>query len=576
MRGAENTLTYANDSSAIERFGATEVGPPRLSVSLVSATLALNLLGLAVPLVILQIYDRILPNQSYATLSALLMGLAVVLLLDAILRLARGSLSNWTATRWEHRTSCAAVTRLLEAELRSVDADTTGRHLDRLTAIEQLRDYYGGQGRLVLIDLPFVLLYLGLIWAIAGPLVALPVGILMLLGAAVLIAGRRLKQALALRNDLDDRRYSFILETLGHIGTVKALACEPFMLRRYERLQQAGAEATHDTIARSNAAQTLGTLFTGVMLVAVVSAGALMVIDGQLTLGGVAASTLLAGRAAQPVLRALGLWTHLQSLSLAKEKLDELMALPQSPVRLTATDGGEEQRLSGAIKIRDLVFHDNNGRCLFERLDLDVAPGEMISIAGESGSGKSTLLALIAGDLPADAGEISFDGRSVRTHGRSVRRQIALVGQNPVLFSGTLLENLTLFEESDAVDRALTAARALGLDEDVHRLPGGWDTRVAEGIVDTLPASLRQKVAIVRTLARKPRILLLDESNTALDSGADARLRGALSAMAGETTIIMMTLRPSFQRLADRQLMLSAGKLRSLEDAPTQGFAQLP
>lgn len=576
MRSVHNTLTYAGDLSTMERFGATETLPPRLSFGLVSATVALNLLGLAVPLVILQIYDRILPNQSYATLSALLMGLAVVLLLDAILRTARGTLSNWTATRWEHRTSCAAVTRLLEAELRSVDADTTGRHLDRLTAIEQLRDYYGGQGRLVLIDLPFVLLYLGLIWAIAGPLVALPIGILMLLGAAVLIAGRQLKQALARRNDLDDRRYSFIIETLGQIGTVKALACEPFMLRRYERLQQAGAEATHDTIARSNAAQTLGTLFTGVMLVAVVSAGALMVIDGQLTLGGVAASTLLAGRAAQPVLRALGLWTHLQSLSLAKDKLDELMALPQSSVRLAEADAGKEQTLSGAIKVRGLVFKDTSGRCLFDGLDLDVAPGEMISIAGESGSGKSALLALIAGDLAADAGEISFDGRSVRNHGRSVRKQIALIGQNPVLFSGTLLENLTLFEESDAIDHALTAARALGLDEDVHRLPGGWDTRVAEGIVDALPASLRQKVAIARTFARRPRILLLDESNTALDSRADARLRSALSAMAGETTVIMMTLRPSFQRLANRHLVLNAGKLQSLDHAPLQGLANVP
>lgn len=576
MRSVHNTLTYAGDLSTMERFSATETLPPRLSFGLVSATVALNLLGLAVPLVILQIYDRILPNQSYATLSALLMGLAVVLLLDAILRLARGTLSNWTATRWEHRTSCAAVTRLLEAELRSVDADTTGRHLDRLTAIEQLRDYYGGQGRLVLIDLPFVLLYLGLIWAIAGPLVALPVGILMLLGAAVLIAGRQLKQALARRNDLDDRRYSFIIETLGQIGTVKALACEPFMLRRYERLQQAGAEATHDTIARSNAAQTLGTLFTGVMLVAVVSAGALMVINGQLTLGGVAASTLLAGRAAQPVLRALGLWTHLQSLSLAKDKLDELMALPQSSVRLAEADAGKEQTLSGAIKVRGLVFKDTSGRCLFDGLDLDVAPGEMISIAGESGSGKSALLALIAGDLAADVGEISFDGRSVRNHGRSVRKQIALIGQNPVLFSGTLLENLTLFEESDAIDHALTAARALGLDEDVHRLPGGWDTRVAEGIVDALPASLRQKVAIARTFARRPRILLLDESNTALDSQADARLRSALSAMAGETTVIMMTLRPSFQRLANRHLVLSAGKLQSLDHAPLQGLANVP
>jgi ATP-binding cassette subfamily C protein LapB len=545
---------------AAERFDAAHTRAPRLPFSLVLGSLALNLLGLALPLVILQVYDRILPNQSYATLGALLLGLGVVLLLDGLLRQARAGLGAWTAARWEHMAGCAAVTRLLEADRRAMESQPPSAHLDRLGAIEALRDYYGGQGRLVTLDLPFVAVYLLLIWAIAGALVALPIGLLVLLGMATLLAGKRLKAALAQRQTLDDRRYSFVIETLSNVGTVKTLACEGFMLRRYERLQESGAEATYGTIVWANAAQTLGTLFTGIMLSAVVSAGALLAIGGQLSLGGLAACTLLAGRAAQPVLRALGLWTQLQSLSLAREKLDTLMALPTGPVGLEAPAGRTEP-LSGAISVTGLTHAFDEGAPLFHDLDIEIAPGELVAVSGDSGCGKSTLLAMLAGDLAPESGRIAYDGRTIAEDGRALRGQIALVSQSAHLFNGTILDNLTLFEDAESIDRGLAAARAIGLDEDVHGLPNGWDTRVGDGISEELPVSLRQKVAIARAIARRPRILLLDESNSALDAEADARLRAALGDLRGETTVVMVTLRPSFQRIADRHLILADGRL---------------
>jgi ATP-binding cassette subfamily C protein LapB len=159
------------------------------------------------------------------------------------------------------------------------------------------------------------------------------------------------------------------------------------------------------------------------------------------------------------------------------------------------------------------------------------------------------------------AGTVSFDGHSIADHGRALRRQIALVPQTPVLFEGTLLDNVTMFEEGAAIDRALARAEALGLTADVDRLPGGWDTRVGEGIANELPMSVRQKVTIVRALAREPRILLLDESNSALDRTADDRLRELLSAERQHMTVVMVTLRPSIQRVADRHLILEDGRL---------------
>jgi ATP-binding cassette subfamily C protein LapB len=531
---------------------------PSIGPDVVCASLGLNLLGLALPLVMLQVYDRVLPNESYATLWALGAGLAVVVVLDGVLRAARQALSQWSAARWEHITSCQAVAHLLQADAAALGAVKPGEHLDRLNAIETLRDFYGGPGRLALIDLPFVPLYLLLLWAIGGALVAVPLAVLLLVAAVVPLIASRLRKALARRHTIDDRRAAFVLEALGNIRTIKTLAAERLMLRRYERLQQAGGEATYASVVWSNAAQTAGTVLTAGVLIATASAGALMVMDGRLTLGGLAACTLLTGRAVQPVLRALGLWTQIQGIALARGKLAALRALPAGPARL---DAGAGPALSGEIEVEGVRLDTHDGVQLFDGLTLRVAPGEMVTVAGASGSGKSTLLGVLAGDVPVQAGTVSFDGHSIADHGRALRRQIALVPQTPVLFEGTLLDNVTMFEEGAAIDRALARAEALGLTADVDRLPGGWDTRVGEGIANELPMSVRQKVTIVRALAREPRILLLDESNSALDRTADDRLRELLSAERQHMTVVMVTLRPSIQRVADRHLILEDGRL---------------
>ena len=543
---------------------------PSIGPAVVCASLALNLLGLALPLVMLQVYDRVLPNQGYATLAGLAAGLAVVVLLDGVLRIARQSLSQWSAARWEHVTGCHAVAHLLQADPAALRDEAPGQHLDRLNAIEILRDYYGGPARLALIDLAFVPLYLLLIAAIAGYLVGVPLAVLLLVATAVPLIAAKLRDALARRNAVDDRRAAFVLEALGNIRTIKALAAERLMLRRYERLQQTGAQTTYASVIWSNAAQSVGTLVTAGVLVGTASVGATMVIAGSLTLGGLAACTLLTGRAVQPVLRALGLWTQLQAIGLAKRKLTELCALPQSSVRLGE---GSAPALSGAIEVQDLMLDTPDGGQLFDRLNLSVAANQMVTISGASGSGKSALLAALAGDFPVAAGKVRYDGHQIARGGRGVRQQIALVPQMPVLFHGTLLDNVTMFEEGAAIDRALDGAAALGLDIDVNRLPGGWDTQVAEGIGHELPMSVRQKVTIVRALARQPRVLLLDESNSALDGDADARLRDLLAAERVRMTIVMVTLRPSIQRIADRHLVLEGGRLTAAT-APRRGSTQ--
>ena len=533
--------------------------PPGIGLGVLAAALTLNVLSLGLPIVILQVYDRILPNAALDTLSLLAAGLVAVLLLDALLRTARAYITGWNAARFEHAAACRAVDRILAAEIGRVEREPPGVHLDRLQAIDVLRDFYAGQARLILLDLPFVVLFLGLIWFIAGPLVAVPLVTLALLAVAALLVGRLLKKALAERATLDDRRYSFMIEALGGIQTIKGLAMEALMQRRYERLQESAAAATYRNTFLSNLAQGLGSLLSNLTLVAVASVGATLVIAGELTIGGLAASTLLAGRTVQPLLRALGLWTQFQSIAIARERVNRLFEMAPE----TAVGQADIGELKGAVEFKGVSFsYEDSGAPLLDRVDLKIAPGEVIGISGHTGSGKTSLLMLMMNALKPAHGQVLFDGRDAADFDPlSLRRQIAYLPQYAVLFQGTILENLTLFRGSEAVDESLAAVKLLGLDETIHRLPGGYETKVGDGAPEQLPAGPSQGLALARALAGRHRIILFDEANAAFDSKADGRLRAALAELKGDSTMVLISHRPSLLALADRIFDLKDGKL---------------
>lgn len=552
---------------------STESEAPALTLPQISATVVINLLGLALPIVILQVYDRVIPNQTTETLLALLAGLVAVLLIDAVLRVARGHLTGWAGAQFEHRCLCRVVDRVLCADPRAIEADKPGAHIDRINAIDQLRDFYGGQGRLLMIDLPFLFVFLALFWVIAGPMVIIPVAIFSLLAIATLMVGSAMRRTLEHRHGLDDRRYSFMIQVLSNMETVKALALERGMTRRYERLQLAGADATMSIIYLSGCAQTIGNISSGLTLTAVAAIGANQVIAGTLTPGELAACTLLATRAVQPVMRGLSLWTQFQSLSLAQERVAQLLELPLADRRRNPQDKGRETK--GEIELRGVNFrYDDDRPYQLREADLHIAAGEIVAVVGEDGAGKSTLLALIAGRFKPQGGSILFDGKEEREDDFVDPEQIVTISRDSALFQGTILENLTTFEGPERLEAALAAARALGLDEEVHRLPKGFDTPVSMMVGAELSASLRQKIVIARALARKPRILLFDEANANLDQAGEALLRQTLSAERGKMTIVVVTHRPSLQQIADRVLRLSQGKFCQVaEAAPSQKAA---
>ena len=528
---------------------------------LLLASAAINVLSLALPIAVLQVYDRIIPNEALATLSVIIVSLGAILILDSMLNLARSYVSIWSATRLQHLLSCSLLDRLMRADLRVFESTPPGVHLQRLRAMDSIKGFYGGQGLLLLVDLPFACTFILLIGLIAGPLLLAPVVVLLLLGIFAIHSGRRLSEALTYRVAADDRRYNFMIEILRGIHTIKALGMEPLIVRRYERLQMASADANHLVGETSAAARNFGLTFSQVTSILVAAYGSTMVMNGSLTVGSLAACTLLAGRAAQPMLRALGIWTQFQNVRFGKKQIDTVWSMPQEPHGSLRPS----QKVSGQIALVDVDFtYRDDLPPLLNGLSLDIEDGETIGISGNNGSGKSTLLGLMTGVLAPTKGEVLFNGVSLKDlDPAAFRRHICYLPQRAALFEGTILENLTMFRGDRYATKAMQFADRLRLHSVIAQMPNGYDTKVDNGQSTRIPGGVQQRIALVRalTLAEDIRLLLFDEGYSHLDRESNQALIEVLQELRTNCTTVIVSHRPSYLSLADRSFVLRSGLL---------------
>lgn len=298
--------------------------------------------------------------------------------------------------------------------------------------------------------------------------------------------------------------------------------------------------------------QNLGALGGELIIITVVAAGSLLVLSGSLTIGGLAACTLLSGRALQPLMRTLSLWYQYQSVAVSRDRLQKTLDFP--PER--SDDAMSPVALSGDVELSDVAFSyddDPSAPPLFSGINLHVRPGEAVGIHGGNGAGKSTLLWLLAGSLKPTNGHIFYDkADSAEYNAMSLRHQVAYLPQRGVLFRGTLMENLTTFRGSQSISRAVNLTKALGLDEVVARLPDGFDTRIEGDSTSSLSGGVRQQIAIIRALLNNPKVILFDEANLGLDQPANEKLRDFLAHIRGQLTMVLVSHRPSILGLADR------------------------
>ncbi|WP_417797498.1 peptidase domain-containing ABC transporter [Terasakiella pusilla] len=522
------------------------------------ASIAMNVLSLALPVSLLQVYDRIIPNTSFGTLIVLVTGVLCAILLETVLRVARGNMISWLGTKYEHRLGCAAFERVLNSERDSSSREAVGDTLERLGSLRSSREYYSGQMVASLIDIPFVVIFLGMVYILGGPIVWVPICILTLFGLVSFIYGTRLGKAIRNYNVWRDRRLNFQIEALSGIHTIKALGVEAQMEQRYSRLQDSVADADQKMVQLDTANQHISAVFAQITMVAVAAYGSTFVVDQQITVGVLAACTLLSGRAMQPFQRLTGLWSRLQNVLIARERINGIFDLP---VREDAPNA-KAKIDEGRVTLENVTFQYNGHAPLFEDVSLDIKAGECIGIVGGNGVGKTTLLALLRGIYPLTQGQIKIDGVSLGEYSVEALRGegVAYLPQSGTVFNGTILDNLTMFDKRYR-HKALALADGLGLNEVVAKMSQGYETVIGNSGSDSLPRGIRQRISIARALVKTPKVVLFDEANAAIDGPGDVFLREYLESLKGRTTLIMISSRPSLLRIADRAFEIKGATL---------------
>lgn len=539
-----------------------------LPADVLAASVAINVLGLALPLAILQVYDRIVPHSATSTLTLLFIGICGALILEAILRIARGHVIAWNAVRLGWKTNVDAARRVATAPAKLVDVHAAARWIQRLQAVATISDFNISLAPLVLIDLVFVVIFLALLVLSSGSLAAVPFTIFLLCGVAAIKRGRDLRKATTGRASAEAKIRDFLIEVLNGIVTVKALGAEQQIQRRFERLSEQAAACTYNVVRLSDDAQSFGSMVSTLTQIGTSTIGAILAVNGQISIGVVACCTMLAARVIQPLLRLVSAWNEIQGVMVAEEIAKPIFDLPTS--ERPGAQAAACDRLPARLVFDDVWFSHGDGRPpVLSGASLEVEPGAIIAITGRDNIGKSTVARLAAGQLSPETGEVLIDAVPASMAAARKPGSIVVVTHHNATIRGSVLNNLTLFRDDEQLAAARAAARVIGLEGDISRLPRGYDTRLGEAATETLPAGLLQRIAIARAIAGNPRLLILDEANSSFDYRSDRALGNGLVSLKGKITIVLITNRPSFAAIADRVFTLVNGRFCQLEQART-------
>ncbi|WP_419783519.1 peptidase domain-containing ABC transporter [Maridesulfovibrio sp.] len=533
----------------------------RSSFDLLLASIGINVLGLALPVVLMQVYDRIVPTRATSTLIWLVAGFMVALLMETALRLCRTTITNWMSARFEHDIGDSCVGRWVNCVLEDFEKDGAGVHLDRLRAVNTLRSFYAGQAFQLMLDLPFAFLFLAVAGFLGGWQVAAFLGgvALVFLCITAFIRSSYSRNRQKQRNQAD-RRYNFLVEVLSGIHAVKSLTLEESMLRRHERLESEAAQHDYDVIFIGNLPVSIGNFFSQLNLFGVLFIGGTLAISGQITLGSLAGCTLLSGRFFQPFRSLASFWVRHADIEIAKGQISDIVNLREESNR-DAPCLPEE--IQGRIVLNNISYTpDGSDEKVFEGLNLLVEDGKMVCINTDSERLPTLLLNLIYGLNQPDNGQVFIDGNDLSEFCHSdYQGRMEYIPQQGTLFNGTIYENLTLFNPANR-QVALDAASLLQLDSVLSELPLGYETKVGNRLYEFLPTGVIQRICLARALTVRPRILLLDRVNESMDQDSEKLFFWLMGKLKGNCTIVMATSSPAMHAMADSVHSIVDGKLR--------------
>ncbi len=523
------------------------------------AAFVVNMFALAMPLFTMNVYDRVLPNKSTETLWVMALGISLIVIGDLILRTMRGYFLDWASTRIDVKLTSRIMEQVLGIRLEQ-RPNSVGSFASNLRSFETVRDFITSATITTLIDIPFGLIFVIVIGWIAWPMV-IPV----LLGAVLILVYSFSVQTKM--HDLSETMYrasairnATLIESLVGLETVKALGIEGQMQRKWERSAHYLTEVTSKLRLLSSSINNGATSIQQLIAVVLVILGVYLVINGELTMGGLMACTMLASRALVPVAQTAGLLTQYHNAATSLDSLDEIMHRPvERPLDASFLS---RPVFNGDIEFREVSFsYPGTEESALTKVSFKIKAGEHVAILGRMGSGKSTIHKLILGLYQPTSGAILIDGIDARQiDPAELRRCVGYVQQDTHLFYGTMRENLTI--SAPHVDDAavLAAAHVGGIDEFVNAHPKGFDMLVGER-GETLSGGQRQGVGIARAFISKPSILLLDEPTSAMDHSGEDAIKRRLIDTTKNKTLVLISHRSSLYDLVNRIIVIDSGRI---------------
>ncbi|WP_397450827.1 type I secretion system permease/ATPase [Pseudomonas sp. NA-150] len=535
-----------------------------LYVDAIAASLLINIIAMAAPLFVMNVYDRVVPNQAASTLWVLAIGITGAYIFDLLLKSLRSLCLDLAGKKTDLIISATLFERIVGMAMRYRPA-RVGSFAQNIHEFQSLRDFLASLTLTSLIDLPFTLLILLVIGLLGGPLVWVPVVAFPL---ALLISWGLQKPLTATMERtmaLGAERQSSLIETLAGLDAVKVNNAESE--RQYHWEQTIGTLSRLELRVKmlSSLAMNITLLIQQLAGVIIIIFGVYQIIDGNLSMGGLIACYMLSGRALSPLGSLAGLLTRYQQARVTMTSVDQMMELPQE--RNYDERPLTRRTLQGAVECRQMNFtYPQQQNAALTNINLTIKPGEKIAIIGRSGSGKSSLAKLLVGLYQPDSGALLVDGVDIRQIDVSeLRHNIGYVAQDIQLLSGTLRDNLVSGARYVEDELVLQAAELAGVHEFARLHPQGYELQVGER-GQNLSGGQRQNVALARALLLNPPILLLDEPTSAMDNTGEERLKQRLQGVIDNKTMILVTHRASLLSLVDRLIVIDRGQI--LADGP--------
>ncbi len=544
----------------LEWFMQEVMNYKRVILEVLLGSCLVQMFGLVTPLLTQVILDKVIVHHSTSTLDVLGVAFLGITVFELLLNLTRNYIFTHTANKIDAKLGAKLFRHLFALPFPFFESRKVGIIISRLRELESVREFITNKSVSVIIDLMFSFIFVGVMFIYSAPLTFIVLGFVAFIAIVYLLITPIFRERLQNKFMMAAQSSAYLVESVTGVQTVKSLAIEGMMQKRWEDNLGSYLGASFRLTNMSNVASAFATVFQRLMTIAILYFGVKLVIENQMSIGQLIAFNMLSGQFTAPVLRLVNLWNELQQALLGIDRLGDILNHPTEVVDEKSSITLSE--LKGEIKIENLSFKYAPGApMVLNDVSLDIPSNRMIGIVGRSGSGKSTITKLIQRLYFASAGAIYLDGIDIRhLNPHWLRYQIGVVLQDNYLFSGTIRDNIALPQPNASMEQVIRVSEIAGAHDFIAKLPEGYDTPVGER-GSTLSGGQRQRIAIARALITGPRILILDEATSALDYESERIINKNLQLIRQGRTVIIIAHRLSTVRKCDLIVAMDNGKI---------------